>query len=95
MDESRPPVGRYGRQKRKVQESINYPGPMNKTGKLVKMYEEKAKGLNKFYTSVLTHSHTSRVNGLQDRDWGTKVSPTVIEDRVSNHLRNLNILHGT
>ncbi|KFP67066.1 hypothetical protein N322_13052, partial [Cariama cristata] len=27
----------------------------------------------------------------QDRDWGSKVPPTVREDHVCDHLRNLNI----
>ncbi|KFQ49743.1 hypothetical protein N334_13397, partial [Pelecanus crispus] len=27
----------------------------------------------------------------QDRDWGSKVPPTVREDQVCHHLRNLNI----
>jgi len=31
------------------------------------------------------------VDGLQDGDWGSKVPPTVREDLVPNHLRNLNI----
>ncbi|KAK4827373.1 LOW QUALITY PROTEIN: hypothetical protein QYF61_017311 [Mycteria americana] len=36
-------------------------------------------------------SHTSRVDGLQARNWGSKVPPTVREDQVCDHLRNLNI----
>jgi len=31
------------------------------------------------------------VDGPQDRDWGSKVSPTVKEDQICDHLRNLNI----
>ncbi|KAK4818023.1 hypothetical protein QYF61_004147 [Mycteria americana] len=38
-----------------------------------------------------TASHTSQVDGPQDRDWGSKVPPTVREDQVHDHLRNLNI----
>jgi len=31
------------------------------------------------------------VGGLEDRDWGSKVSTTVREDQVCEHLKNLNI----
>ena len=31
------------------------------------------------------------MDGPQDRDWGSKVPPTVREDQVRDHLRNLNI----
>jgi len=31
------------------------------------------------------------VDGLQDGDWGSKVHPTVKEDQVCDHLRNLNV----
>jgi len=31
------------------------------------------------------------VDGLQDRDWRSKVPPTVREDQFCDHLRNLNI----
>jgi len=31
------------------------------------------------------------VDGLQDLDWGSEVSPAVREDQVHSHLRNLNI----
>jgi len=30
-------------------------------------------------------------DGAQGRDWGSKVPPTVREDLVQDHLRNLNI----
>ncbi|KAK4826550.1 hypothetical protein QYF61_010070 [Mycteria americana] len=36
-------------------------------------------------------SHTSRVDRPQDGDWGSKVLPTVREDRVYDHLSSLNI----
>ena len=67
---------------------------MSKTGKQVTMDEEKAEVLNNFFASVFTgnlSSHTSRVDGPQGRDWGSKVPPTVREDQVRDHLRNLNI----
>ncbi len=31
------------------------------------------------------------MDGLQDGNWGSKVPPTVREDQVCDHLRNLNI----
>jgi len=31
------------------------------------------------------------VSGPQDREWGSKVPPTVREDQVRDYLRNLNI----
>jgi len=31
------------------------------------------------------------MDGLQDRDWRSKVLPTVREDQVRDHLRNLNM----
>ncbi|KAK4826104.1 hypothetical protein QYF61_005242 [Mycteria americana] len=50
---------------------------------------------HKYFVPVFTgnlSSHTSQVDGLQDRDWGSKVPPTAREDQVCDHLRNLNIL---
>ena len=67
---------------------------MTKTGKVVKTDDEKAEVLNNLFVSVFTSNlscHTSRVDGPQDRDWGSKVPPTVREDQVWDRLRNLNI----
>ena len=67
---------------------------MSKTAKLVTTDKGKAVVLNDFFASLFTgnlSSHTSEVDGPQDRDWGSKVPPTVREDQVCNHLRNLNI----
>ncbi|KFQ02734.1 hypothetical protein N329_11861, partial [Haliaeetus albicilla] len=73
----------YVSQKRKVKESI--PALMSKTGKLVTMDKEKAEVLHNFFTSVFTghlSSHTSQMDGPQDREWGSKAPLTVREDQV-------------
>jgi len=70
---------------------------MSKTGRLVAT-DEKAEVLNNCFASVFTgnlSSHTSQVEGPQDEDWGSKVPPTVREDQVCDHLRNLNIHKST
>jgi len=67
---------------------------MSKSGKLVARDEEKHEVCNNFFASVFTgnpSSHTSQVYGLQDGDWGSKVPPTVREDQVHDHPRNLNV----
>jgi len=56
--------------------------------------EEKAEVLNSFFASVFTgnlSSHTSQVDGPQDRDWGSNVPPTLREDQVCDCLRKQNI----
>jgi len=56
--------------------------------------KEKAEVLNNIYASVFTgnlSSHTSQVDGLQVGDWGSKVPPTVRENQLIGHLRNLNV----
>jgi len=72
---------RYVSQKTKIKERVVSPPPpslMSKTGKLVTTDEQKAevlKVLNNSFASVSTanlSSHTSRVEGLQDGDWGSK-----------------------
>ncbi|KFZ67676.1 hypothetical protein N338_01599, partial [Podiceps cristatus] len=73
---------RYVSQKRKVKESV--PPLMSRTGKLVST-NKKVEVQNSFFASVFTgnlSSHTPRVDGPQDRDWGSKVPPTVREDQV-------------
>lgn len=62
---------------------------MNVTGKLVTM--EKAEELNSF-ASVFNgnlSSHIPQVDGLQVRDWGRKVPPSVREDQVHDYVKNL------
>ena len=51
-------------------------------------------GPQQIFASVFTGNlslHPSRVDGLQDRDERGKAPPTVREDQVHDHLRNLNI----
>ncbi|PKU31533.1 rna-directed dna polymerase from mobile element jockey-like [Limosa lapponica baueri] len=63
------------------------------TGNLVTMYKKKAEVFNSFFASVFTGNlsyHNSQVDGLQSRDWGSRVPPTVREDQVQDHLRILN-----
>ena len=67
---------------------------VNKSGKLGITDREKAEVLNKIFASVFCgnlSSQTSQVDGPQGRDWGSKVPPTVREDEVCDHLRNLNV----
>jgi len=66
---------------------------MNKNGELLSIDKQMAEVLN-FFSSVFTGNlspHPSPVDGLQDRDQGGKASPTVREEQVRDHLRNLNI----
>jgi len=67
---------------------------MNKNDYLVSTDEEKAGVLNKFFASVFTGSpsnHPSTVDELQDGDQRGKAPPTVTEDQLRDHLRNLNV----
>ena len=82
----------YVSQKKKVKESV--PLQMNKNGNLVSTDEEKVEALNKIFASVFTgnlYSHTSPVDELQDGGRGTKVSPSIRENQIHDHQRNLNI----
>jgi len=67
---------------------------VSKNGNLLSTDEEKAEVLNNFFASVFTSNlspHPSPVDGLQDGDQRGKALPTVMEDQVRDHLRNLNI----
>jgi len=86
--------GFYGcvSQKCRVKESVC--PLMSKTGKLVTRGKEKAEVLRNWFASVFTGSvcsHNSPVDGPQGRGWESKVPPTIREDRVRDHLSNLNI----
>jgi len=79
-------------QARKAKESVR--SLIIKTGKLITTDEEKAEVINNLPSSVFTgnlSSHTSRVDGPQDGDWGSKVPPTIRVNQVRDYLRNLNI----
>ncbi|GAB0185303.1 mitochondrial enolase superfamily member 1 [Grus japonensis] len=55
---------------------------------------EKAEVLNDFFVSVFTgkcSSHTNKVTEGKGRDWEDEESPTVGEDQVQDHLRNLTV----
>lgn len=54
--------------------------------------KEKAEALN-FFTSVNCYlsSHNSQVDGQHDGVWDSKVHPTVNENQVHDHPRNLNV----
>ncbi|GAB0193512.1 mitochondrial enolase superfamily member 1 [Grus japonensis] len=68
-------------------------GPLrNETGDLVTQDMEKAEVLNDFFASVFTGkclSHTAQVT--EGRDWENAEPPTVGEDQVREHLRNLKV----
>ncbi|KAK4824825.1 hypothetical protein QYF61_019675 [Mycteria americana] len=81
---------RYIDEKRKTRENV---GLLQKeTGELVTWDMEKAEVLNDFFASVFTSkcsSHTAQVAEGKGRDWENEEPPTVGEDQVQDHLRNL------
>ena len=55
---------------------------------------EKAEVLNDFFASVFTSkgsSHTSQLAENKDKNWEKKDLPTVREDQVQDHLKNLKV----
>ena len=76
-------------QKKKVQEAV--PPLMSDTGKLVTAEKGKAEVLFALVFSDKCSSHSSQTFGLIGGDRGSNVPPTVSEDQVRGHLRNLNI----
>ncbi|KAK4807026.1 hypothetical protein QYF61_000355 [Mycteria americana] len=83
---------RYIRDKRKTRENV---GPLQKEmGDLVTQDMEKAEVLNDFFASFFTgkfSSHTAQVVEGKGRDWENEEPPTVGEDQVRDHLRNLKV----
>ncbi|KAK4823257.1 hypothetical protein QYF61_000224 [Mycteria americana] len=77
---------------RKVKESV--PPVINKNGDLVSTDEEKAEVLNNIFASVFSGNcspHPSQVSGQHVGDQGGKAPPTVREDEVCDHMRNLSM----
>jgi len=71
-----------------------YRPQVNKNGGLVSTEEEKAEVRNNIFASVFTGNLSPRSSqdaGPQDGDQRGKAPPTVREDQVHDHLRNLNI----
>jgi len=67
---------------------------MNKNGNFISTDEEKAEVLNSIFDSAFTGNlspQPSPADGLQDGVQKSKALPTVREDQVCDHLRNLNI----
>jgi len=67
---------------------------MNKVDNLISIDEEKAEIFNNFFASAFTGNlspHPSPADRLQDADWRGKSPPTVREDQVQDHVRNLNV----
>ncbi|PKU36756.1 rna-directed dna polymerase from mobile element jockey- hypothetical protein [Limosa lapponica baueri] len=81
---------RYVRDKGKTREDV---GPLRKeTGDLVTQDLEKAELLNDFFASVFTGkgcNHTAQVTEGKNRGYENEELPTVGEDQVQDHLRNL------
>ena len=70
---------------------------MNRTCTLVTKNREKAEVFNNNFASVFTgspSSHNSHVDGLQERDRGSKIPSAVREDQVHDHLRKLYICNS-
>jgi len=81
---------RYISDKRKTGENVS---PLCKeTGDLITQDTEKTEVANHFFASVITgkcSSHTAQVADSKGRDWENEELPTVGEDQIQDHLRNL------
>jgi len=64
------------------------------TGDQIIQDTQKVEVLNDFFASVFTgkcSSHTTQVTESKGMNWENEEPPTVGEDRVQDHLRNLNV----
>ena len=76
---------------KKVQEGIPLP-PVSDTGKLVKTDKEKDEELNNIFALDFSDnclSHSPQMFGLVGEDYKGNIPPSVSEDQVCDHLRNL------
>jgi len=83
---------RYVSDKRKIRENIGL--LWKDTGDRISWDVEKAEVLNDFFASVFSSkcsSHTAHVADGQGRDWENEEPPTVGEDHVRDHPRNLKV----
>ncbi|GAB0178237.1 mitochondrial enolase superfamily member 1 [Grus japonensis] len=83
---------RYVSDKRKMRENVGF--LCKETGDLVTWVMEKDEMLNNFFASVFTSkcsSHTAQATEGKGRDWENKELPTVGQDQVHDHLRNLKV----
>jgi len=82
--------------KRKARKNVV---PLRKeTGDLVTWDIPKSEVLTDFLASVFTgkcSSHTSQVADVKSKDWENEEMPTVGEDLVQDHLRNLKVHKST
>jgi len=83
---------RYVSDERKARENV---GPLWKEmGDVITQERDKAEVMNNFVASVFTgkcSSHTTQVAEGKGRDWENEEPPTVGEDQVQDHLRNLKV----
>jgi len=67
---------------------------MIKTGYLATAGTQRVEVLSNFSASVFTgkcSSHTTQFTETKGRDWENEILPTLGEDQVQEHLRNLNV----
>ena len=67
---------------------------MSDAGRLVATDKETTEVLSNFFALVFSDncsSHSPQMFGLVGEDQGSNIPPTVSEDQVRDHLRNLNI----
>ncbi|GAB0176549.1 hypothetical protein GRJ2_000120100 [Grus japonensis] len=83
---------RYACDERKTRENMSL--LQKETGDLVTRDMEKAEVLSDFFASAFTSkcsSHTTQTSEGKGRDWENEEPPTVGEDQIRDHLRNLKV----